>query len=356
LLVIILCGIPTEDPLARVDRELADLGVPYRFFNQRRVLTGDCHYEVAADGITGHLDIDGEKVDLRDVSAVYTRMMDYRYLPELAGLPADSAEREHCRRVHDSFSAWLEVSQARVVNRAEAMATNNSKPYQAQVIRSVGLGVPETLVTNQPDLARDFLAEHGRVIYKSTSGTRSIVHELDHSGLSRVDDIGWCPVQFQAYVEGVDVRVHVVGQRVYATRVSSTATDYRYSSVSGTVARLEPTELPGPLVEQCVTLTARLGLLFSGIDLRLTPAGEVVCFEVNPCPAYAYYEGHTGQPIARGVARYLAGAARARRASRTPRDRVGRRAVPGDRPPPMVPRVSYAGSTAGSHRRCTPRG
>jgi hypothetical protein len=32
----------------------------------------------------------------------------------------------------------------------------------------------------------------------------------------------------------------------------------------------------------------------------------VVCFEVNPCPAIAYYEGHTGQPIARSVTRHLA--------------------------------------------------
>jgi hypothetical protein len=52
-----------------------------------------------------------------------------------------------------------------------------------------------------------------------------------------------------------------------------------------------------------------LGLRFSGIDLRALESGEVVCFEVNPCPAYAYYEGHTGQPIAAALARHLAGAA-----------------------------------------------
>jgi len=39
------------------------------------------------------------------------------------------------------------------------------------------------------------------------------------------------------------------------------------------------------------------------------PAGQAVCFEANPCPAYPYYEGHTGQPIARAVARHLAGIA-----------------------------------------------
>jgi hypothetical protein len=39
----------------------------------------------------------------------------------------------------------------------------------------------------------------------------------------------------------------------------------------------------------------------------------VYCFEVNPSPAYSYYESHTGQPISAALARYLvAGAAAAR--------------------------------------------
>ena len=43
------------------------------------------------------------------------------------------------------------------------------------------------------------------------------------------------------------------------------------------------------------------------IDLKITPEGQVYCLEVNPCPAFSYYEIHTEQPIARAVARYLAG-------------------------------------------------
>jgi hypothetical protein len=69
-----------------------------------------------------------------------------------------------------------------------------------------------------------------RVVYKSTSGARSIVEEVDAAALARLDDIRWCRVQFQAYVEGVDVRVHVVGHRVFATRVASDAADYRYAA------------------------------------------------------------------------------------------------------------------------------
>jgi hypothetical protein len=41
--------------------------------------------------------------------------------------------------------------------------------------------------------------------------------------------------------------------------------------------------------------------------LKITPDNQVYCFEVNPSPAFSYYEEHTQQPIAYAVARYLAG-------------------------------------------------
>jgi D-alanine-D-alanine ligase-like ATP-grasp enzyme len=49
-----------------------------------------------------------------------------------------------------------------------------------------------------------------------------------------------------------------------------------------------------------------MGLELAGIDLRIRPNGEVVCFEVNPSPAFSYYEERTGLPIAAAVARHLA--------------------------------------------------
>ncbi|BFV55823.1 hypothetical protein KCMC57_up09270 [Kitasatospora sp. CMC57] len=51
-----------------------------------------------------------------------------------------------------------------------------------------------------------------------------------------------------------------------------------------------------------------LGLPPAGIDLRERPDGAWVCFEVNPMPAYSYYESHTGQPSAAAIVDLLAGA------------------------------------------------
>ncbi len=82
--------------------------------------------------------------------------------------------------------------------RAEDQGSNSSKPYQAQLIARHGFKVPEMLVTNQPDLVRQFVAQHGQVVYQSASGYRSIVKNFGDDDLARLDDIRWCPVQFQA--------------------------------------------------------------------------------------------------------------------------------------------------------------
>ena len=104
------------------------------------------------------------------------------------------------------------------------MGSNASKPYQSMLIRRHKFLVPETLVTNDPAAVREFFADHDRVIYKSSSGLRSIVSEMVDTDLERLEELRACPVQFQAYVPGFDVRVHVVGDEVIATRIDSPGT------------------------------------------------------------------------------------------------------------------------------------
>jgi hypothetical protein len=305
--MILVCGIPSEPPLAMVLDRLASLPVEVVLFNQRAFERTDLAFGVAGGRVCGTLTIDGRSWALEGFEGVYVRLMDDRLLPELDGDLPDSARRRRCRALHDGLVRWLDVCPARVVNRLGRMGSNASKPYQAQQIARYGFLVPETLITNDPEQVLEFVERYGRVIYKSISGVRSIVREVTAADLVRLDLVRACPTQFQAYVEGVDVRVHTIGNRAFATRVTSTATDYRYAASQGGDTTLDSADLPADLVERCLRLSASLGLDFAGIDLRLAPDERVYCFEVNPSPAFSYYEAHTSQPIAETLARYLAG-------------------------------------------------
>jgi len=292
-----------------VRAELERLEAPYVVLSQRRAAEARMSFEVRAGRVTGVLELDGSTWPLEFFDGVYTRLMDDRLLPELKGLPDGSAAATHSRQLHETLTRWCEISPARVVNRAEPMGSNMSKPFQAQLIARHGLIVPETIVTSDPEAVRSFAAQHGDLVYKSISGVRSIVRQLEAADLARLEDVRWCPVQFQELVRGQDVRVHTIGAEVFATAIVSDAVDYRYAHREGGDAKLEETDLDPALSQRCVDLAASLGLAFAGIDLRVTPDGRVYCFEVNPSPAFSYYESHTGQPIANAVARHLCGMA-----------------------------------------------
>jgi hypothetical protein len=307
--VILVAGIPSEPPLAEVMDVLVDRGADVVVLSQRRFDDVRLDLSIGVHGeVGGVLMIDRRSWPLSEVSACYARLMDDGRLPEVRDLPPESVTRTARRQVLGTLTTWMDVAPGHVVNRPGAMASNASKPYQAQVISRHGFSVPETLITNDPDEALEFYRTRDRVVYKSASGVRSIVQTMTDDDLTRLERLRTCPVQFQAYVPGVDVRVHTVGGEVFATEVTSAATDYRYAVHQvDEPAVLTATELDSRVAARCLELADDLGLDFAGIDLKLTPDGEVFCFEVNPSPAYSYFEAHTGQPIAAALARHLMG-------------------------------------------------
>lgn len=305
--MILLCGIKSESPLAMVGRALRKIGAEFRFVHQRDVARYAVAWEAGPDGIAGELRLGRERIDLARVRGVYSRMMDDTILPELEGLAADDPARRHSRAFHEALFRWTEVTPARVVNRAEPQGSNGSKPYQAQLIAAYGFAPPPTLITNDPQAVLAYRKEHKEIIYKSISGQRSIVRKLKDADLDRLDRIAWCPVQFQAALAGTNVRVHVVGRAVHATEIESTHLDYRYANREGGKTILRAVKLPPEIRARCVALAKGLGLAFAGIDLMRTDDGKHYCFEVNPQPAFSYFEANTGQPIAMAVARHLAG-------------------------------------------------
>jgi glutathione synthase/RimK-type ligase-like ATP-grasp enzyme len=152
---------------------------------------------------------------------------------------------------------------------------------------------------------RFFEENKGEVIYKSLSGIRSIVRRVQPEQVARLPLLRNGPAQFQSFIPGENVRVHTVGDQLFATRVHSETVDYRYASREGKNVEMEPTSLPPVVAESCLRLARELDLLLTGIDLKETPDGDYYCFEVNPCPGFLYYEKYTRQPISTALASLL---------------------------------------------------
>lgn len=306
--MILLWGKPGDSPLDRVHAVLTRLGHPFIFLDQQAVLQTTLKLTTVSQP-TGYVRISNQQIDLSDITAVYARPYPNDHLPALKGGGLNDPGWKYALEINDALWSWLDLTTALVVNRPMAMASNSSKPYQTRIIQSYGFQVPDTLITTDPEAVLEFWSHHGEVIYKSISGVRSIVTRLRPDHLPRLELLRWCPTQFQQYIPGKDYRVHVVGGEIFSCQITSPTDDYRYASRQGVSREITAHEIAPDIADRCGTLTRALGLSVAGVDLRYHPDGQWYCFEVNPSPAYSFYQDATHLPIDEAIARLLTNAA-----------------------------------------------
>jgi hypothetical protein len=293
-------GIATEPPIETVLAELEARRAPVAFLNQHLILETELELTLEANGdVTGRLITPAGSYALEDIAAVYARPYDSRLLPSVAAAGFGSGAWQHVVALDEAMWAWTDAAPALVVNRVGPTSTNGSKPYQLECLRGLGFELPETLITTDAAEAEAFWAANGDTVYKSISGTRSIVQPLLEAHRSRLPDVATCPTQFQRRVDGTDYRVHVVGDELFTCRICSKATDYRYPGAHD--VEIHPCTLPTNVAASCLRAARLLDLHVAGIDLRRTVEDAWYCFEVNPSPAFTYFEHASGLPIGAAI-------------------------------------------------------
>jgi glutathione synthase/RimK-type ligase-like ATP-grasp enzyme len=264
----------------------------------------------------GHLRLPTVEVDLRDVTAVwYRRPVPPVEDPELdAGRNtwAIAESREALEGVWRSLDClW--------VNHPDANAAASSKPAQLKLANELGLNVPPTLVTNDPNEARAFVGLQDGAVVKPLRSGRIDVEGDEHlfftSRITPDDDIPWDrmgrePYLFQRFIaKTADIRLTIIGDDAFAVRIDSqrdpdTRTDFRRSDPT----RLphKATTLPPDVERACVALVHGSGCQFGAIDLAETDDGYWF-FENNPNGQWAWIEQLTGLPLRRSLADLLTG-------------------------------------------------
>lgn len=213
---------------------------------------------------------------------------------------------------HEAFSGALALLHTVWVNPPHLDERAHHKPMQLATAVQVGLAVPRTLITNDPDDARRFVAEigHTRTIFKTFLASEEHWREtrvLKAEELDLLDSVSLAPVIFQEYVPAdADIRVTVIGDQMFAAAIrpgpNSYAIDFRMDMPA---ASFEPTSLPDEVASKLRALMQALGLVYGAADFRRTPAGEHVFLEINPAGEWLFVEERTGQPITEAMAGLL---------------------------------------------------
>lgn len=213
----------------------------------------------------------------------------------------------------EAFSGLWQTLDAFWVNHPTRDEVAARKAFQLAVAQDVGLTIPSTLITNDPDQARTFIAAQGheRTIYKAFSATEQHWREtrvLRSNEVALLDSVRFAPVIFQEYIPAhYDIRITVVGDAIFPAAIYSQESSYKVDfRMDMARTRIEAVRLPTEVEAKLRALMARLGIVYGAIDMRLTPEGHYIFLEVNPAGQWLFIEDRSGQPITATLAHLLA--------------------------------------------------
>lgn len=171
----------------------------------------------------------------------------------------------------------------------------DSKEEQLKVAHKIGLKVPESCITNNPDEARKFILTHQNVIAKMQTGfaiyengVENVVftNVVNEDKLEELDSLLYCPMQFQRMIEKKrELRVTVVGRDVYAFEIDSqqfedAKVDWRKDGVN-LINQWSRTELPAEIEEKILELLDVYHVDYGAIDMIVSPEDEYYFIEIN---------------------------------------------------------------------------
>ncbi|WP_438388061.1 ATP-grasp ribosomal peptide maturase [Actinopolyspora saharensis] len=248
----------------------------------------------------------------RDVDLSAVRGVWYRKPAPTSPHPSLTATERNwvAAEARTGLGGLLAALPARWINRPDAAALASQKPAQLRTAVACGLDVPESLLTNDPERAREFCAG-GPVIYKplgggpsSENGHRVALRTTTVTAEEITDGVGRTTHLFQRRVEcAYAVRCTVVGDLVFAARLELPAgvdtVDWRDCHDELTIT---PIEVPSAVGAGLRALMTRLGLVFAAPDFVVDPDGRWYFIgDLNPNGQWAWIE-HLREPITRALA------------------------------------------------------
>lgn len=240
-------------------------------------------------GLRGYATTVTGELPLANVRSVYWRR------PSPYQAPSDMDEQAATWAVEEARwgvgGVLANLPGALYVNHPWRVRDAESKVAQLAIAGACGFRVPTSVLTNDPTVAREFIAAHQRVVYKPVWNTpvwgedgraRTVwVRRVHRDELDTT--IRLAPHLFQVEVDKIaDIRSTAVGRNVISVRIDgATGLDWRenYDEL-----RFSIIETP-PLVRKAIeTYLDHFGLVFAAFDFGLGRDGQ----------DWSYYEANAG--------------------------------------------------------------
>jgi hypothetical protein len=250
------------------------------------------------------ISLHGETYQISSYESVLIRLVDIAEGAPNEGLKAKSAG------FYQALNRLFCNVPIAVMNAPLRDCSNSSKLYHSVALSAVaGWYMPRSCLTNNPEQAIEFIAScPAGVIFKGASAVKTWATLYDPKlHASRMKLLASCPVLFQERISGPDVRVHVVGEQVFAEIIEASNVDYRTASKN----TYQGIELPQHIALGCLKLALDCETPLLGIDFKIErETGTWFFLEANSLPCYEGYDRRAGGTISQAIVGWLTGSGR----------------------------------------------
>lgn len=248
------------------------------------------------------LSVGNQTIHLSDpsISGIYWRVKPY-YPGEI---PAGGGSRSEifCANEwkHALHSLYYLNPDHNWINKLDASARLNYKPYQLQLARQVGLLTPESLISNHQTSILPFYDALQNVIYKPINSASTPTKPIFTSKISRQDlldsknSLAMAPGIFQEnIVKHHELRVTVVGESVFVAKINSQKNkngkvDWRKAVFDEGV--FEKGVLSSGTTEKLLAFHRQSQLCYGAYDFIVDENGREIFLECNPSGQWLWIE------------------------------------------------------------------
>ena len=221
------------------------------------------------------------------------------------------------RFVNDQWYSWLEslqlLPEVLWINHPQANDAMESKIRQLLLAKEVGFDIPETLITNDPNLVRSFFRKNQNKMVAKALYSPLIEDEnqdyfifsnrVNSLPIEAEDEIEISPTIYQQeLIPKVDYRITVIGNYVYSVKITNKkdkglSHDWRIEKEDLVFKQVK---LPSRLEQLCRNYVKQSGLIFGAIDL-IKNNGRYIFLEINPNGEWGWLQKPHGVPIAESL-------------------------------------------------------
>lgn len=209
--------------------------------------------------------------------------------------------------VRTTLFGFLESIDVYALGKPSVYRRLDSKEEQLKIADKIGLRIPDTCITNNPEEAKNFILKHENVIGKMQSGfaiyedgVESVVftNVIEEDKLDDLDSLLYCPMQFQKKIEKKkELRVTVVGQDVYAFEIDSQQSedakvDWRKDGVN-LIDKWVKTDLPKDIEAKVLELLDVYNVDYGALDIIVSPEDEYYFIEINGAGEFFWLDNLT---------------------------------------------------------------